>query len=309
MPAPLHVALATEARLSDLTADDRLLLAELRRRGVRAEPAVWDAPRDWETFDAVVVRSCWDSHLRRGEFVEWAARVAASGARLLNPAPLLVWNSDKRYLRELSARGVAVVPTAWVSAAGGAAPSLSDVLGAEGWDEAVVKPAISAGAYETWRTSAGRAPADEARFAALVRSGAGDVLVQPFVEQVLREGEWSLVFVAGRFSHAVRKRPAAGDFRVQSQFGGLTVAAAPPATLVGDADAVLGAAARCTGLRADEILYARVDGVEREGRLLLMELECVEPDLFFETAPGAAGRVADALESGGSRELGDAAVV
>ena len=298
LPAtPLRVALATEARLPQLTDDDRLLLAELLRRGVHAEPAVWDAPRDWGAFDAVVVRSCWDSHLRRDEFVAWAERVAASGARLHDPAPMLVWNSDKRYLRELAARGIAVVPTAWVAAAddGPRAPSLAAVLRAEGWNEAVVKPAISAGAYETWRTSADTAAADAARFAALVCGGAGEVLVQPFVEQVLRDGEWSLVFVAGRFSHAVRKRPASGDFRVQRQFGGRTEVSVPPPSLVRDAGAVLQAAAACTGLRAEEVLYARVDGVERDGRLVLMELECVEPDLFFATAPEAVGRVAEEL--------------
>ena len=289
------MALATERRLPDLTSDDRVLLAELRARGAHAEPAVWDAPREWGELDAVVIRSCWDSHLRRDEFLEWTRRVVAAGARLLDPAPLVEWNTDKRYLRDLAARGVAVVPTRWVAEGAPVVPALAELLGAEGWEEAVVKPAISAGAYETWRTSAAAAPGDEARFAALVRGGAGEVLVQPFVERLLRDGEWSLVFFAGAYSHAVRKRPAPGDFRVQPQFGGLTETATPPASLVADAARVVEAAARATGLATREVLYARVDGVEEEGRLVLMELECVEPNLFFEHDPQAAARFADAL--------------
>ena len=301
MSSSPRVALATERRLPELTADDRILLAELRARGVRAEAAVWDVEREWGDFDAVVIRSCWDSHLRRAEFVDWARRVERSGARLYDPAPLVAWNTDKRYLRDLAGRGIAVVPTRWVSE-GEATPALAELLGDAGWDEAVVKPAISAGAYETWRTSAAAARGDEARFAALVRGGAGEVLVQPFVERVLRDGEWSLVFFAGAFSHAVRKRPAAGDFRVQEQFGGQTETAAPSSPLVADAARVVEAAARATGLDPTDVLYARVDGVEDEGRLVLMELECVEPTLFFGYDAVAAGRFAEVLLSAlGSR--------
>ena len=291
---PIRIALATERRLPELTSDDRVLLAELRRRGVDAGPAVWDAPLDWGAFDAVVIRSCWDSHLRRAEFVDWTRRVEEAGVRLLDPVPLVEWNTDKRYLRDLAALGIAVVPTRWVSA-GGPAPRLAELLAAEGWEQGVVKPAISAGAYHTWRTSAATAPDDEARFTALVHGGAGEVLVQPFVEGVMREGEWSLVFFAGRFSHAVRKRPADGDFRVQPQFGGLTEATAAPPPLVADGARVVEAAAHATGLEPRDLLYARVDGVEDEGRLVLMELECVEPNLFFEHDAGAAYRFADAL--------------
>jgi len=294
MRSPLRIALATERRLPELTADDRVLLTELRARGVRAEAAVWDEECEWGDFDVVVIRSCWDSHLRRGEFIDWTRRVERAGARLYDPAPLVEWNTDKRYLRDLAARGIAVVPTRWVGEGDGT-PALADLLGDAGWEEAVVKPAISAGAYETWRTSAAAAPGDEARFAALVRGGAGEVLVQPFVERVLRDGEWSLVFFAGVFSHAVRKRPAPGDFRVQPQFGGLTETAPAPASLVADAARVVEAAARATGLETRDVLYARVDGVEEEGRLVLMELECVEPNLFFEHDVQAARRFADAL--------------
>ena len=295
MPEMPSIALATAAHLPDLTADDRCLLDELRARGARAEPAVWSEPRDWTTYDAVVIRSCWDSHLRRDEFVAWARRLAEAGVRLLNPAPLIEWNTDKRYLRDLASHGVHVVPTIWVERAPGEPPVLHELLAGAGWRDAVVKPAISAGAHHTWRTSAAQAADHQARFAALVRDAAGAVMVQPLMHEVLEEGEWSLVFLGGRYSHAVRKQPAAGDFRVQTEHGGRSAADTPSARLVHDASEVVRAAARTTGLAPGEILYARVDGVVQHGHLVLMELECTEPSLFLDQASGAPARLADAL--------------
>ena len=295
MPDAPRIALATAPHLPDLFPDDRLLLDELRARGVRASAEVWDAPHSWSAFDAVIVRSCWDSHLRRDAFVRWAHEVEASGAHLHNPAALLAWNTDKRYLRDLESRGVRVVPTAWVERRSGEIPSLHSVLEAQGWDESVVKPSISAGAHDTWRTSRAAAPGHEARFAALVASTPGAVLVQPFVPEVQGVGEWSLVFLGGRFSHAVRKRAKAGDFRVQSEHGGLTETAVPGGSLTRDALDVIAAAAEAVGIPTAEVVYARVDGVERDGRLLLMELECTEPQLFLSFDTGAPARAADAL--------------
>lgn len=301
MTRPTRVALASYAQLPELNADDRLLLAALRAAGALAEPAVWDAPRDWARFDVVVVRSCWDYHRRWAEFLAWIDRVTAAGARLVNPAPVLRWNGDKRYLGELAAAGVHVVPTAPVEppAPGHPAPSLGDVLRARGWDEAVVKPAVSASAHATWRTGLDRAPRDEGRFAALLGAAPRGLLVQPFVEEVVADGEWSLVFLGSRFSHAVRKQSAAGDFRVQAEFGGRADAAVPPQGLATDARAALVAATRAAGVTDGAIAYARVDGVARAGRLLLMELECIEPQLYLRTAADAAARLAELVLRGG----------
>lgn len=304
MSTLLRVALATAARLSDLTSDDRILLDELRSRGVAAEPVVWDAPCDWSHFDAAIIRSCWDSHLKRDAFLAWVAHLTDIGVYLFNPAPLISWNMDKRYLRELSARGVTVVPTEWAGSEGESAgseergdlvPQLHDVLSANGWTEAVVKPAVSAGAYETWRTTRATAVSDQTRLVALLKRDLGAIMIQPFMDEVVEHGEWSLIFVAGSFSHAVLKRPAHGDFRVQVNHGGSSDAVAAPARLIVDAAAALSAAAEATGMLPHDILYARVDGIVQDDRLVLMELECVEPNLFFESAPNAAAHLADEL--------------
>ena len=246
------VALATYAKLPTLNDDDRLLIPALAGLGVDAVPAVWDSPTvRWKDFRGVLVRSCWDYHLRLDEFLRWIARLEGA---VWNPPPLLRWNSHKGYLRDLAARGVPVVPTQWLER--GKPADLALALGAAGWREAVVKPAVSASAHGTWCTSPATARADQPRLDALLR--AGDVMVQPLMPEVAEVGEWSLVFLGGRFSHAVRKRPAAGDYRVQWEFGGSADTAAPPDALVADAARVLAAV-------PGEPVYARVDGVERGG--------------------------------------------
>jgi len=169
-----RVALATYAALSTLNPDDQLLLASLRTMGIASEAAVWDNPDvDWSRFDVVVVRSCWDDHLRPAAFAAWIDRVDASGARLVNPSALLRWNSDKRYLRELAVDGVNVVPTEWIERATlgtSRPPTLSAVLEDTGWGQVVIKPVVSASAHDTWRTSLERVSVDEARFARVVES-------------------------------------------------------------------------------------------------------------------------------------------
>ena len=281
-----RIAFATYSTLPGLNDDDRLLIPALEERGITAAPAVWDSPDVcWEDLAGVLVRSCWDYHRRLPEFLAWIARLERLGIPLWNAAAVLRWNSHKAYLRDLAARGVPVVPTRWLWR-GSERTDLAALLQREGWREAVVKPAVSASATGTCRTSAGEAAAGQGRLDELVR--AGDVMVQPFVPEVADPGEWSLVFLGGRFSHAVLKRPATGDYRVQWEFGGSARAATPPGHLIAAAERVLAAAPAPT-------LYARVDGVERDGGLLLMELELIEPHLFLGWDAGAAGRLAAAL--------------
>ncbi|HEX3158681.1 MAG TPA: hypothetical protein VHQ45_09195 [Gemmatimonadaceae bacterium] len=281
------VALVTYADLPQLTGDDQRLVAALASRGVRAVPAIWnDAHVDWTVFTAVVVRSCWDYYLQHAEFLAWVARLEAAGVVLWNPPDVLRWNSEKTYLPALAARGVPVVPTRVVER--GAPTSLASILADERWERAVVKPAISAAAHDTWRTSRAEAAAHEARFGAM--TAAGRVLVQSFVDAVTTEGEWSLLFLGGAYSHAVRKRPGAGDFRVQEQHGGTTEAAEPDAATIAQARAAL-----CAAPSPADTLYARVDGCVVDGRFVLMELELIEPDLFLRADAAAPDRLADAL--------------
>jgi glutathione synthase/RimK-type ligase-like ATP-grasp enzyme len=292
-----RVALITYSGVPALTTDDRLLRDALVARGAQVEARPWDARADWSSYHRIVLRSCWNFHHRPKEFLLWVNEVRENHDGLLRNSPALVqWSVDKRYLMDLDAHGIAIVPTIWVTAAEGeAAPNLDALLAAQGWIEgAVVKPAISATAHQTWLVPPQRAPEHQTRFESLLASSPSGVMVQPFLPEI-REGEWSLVFLGGEYSHAVVKRPADGDFRVQHDFGGTVERREPGASLIEDARAVLQAAARATDTHAEEILYARVDGIVRDGGLLLMELEVIEPVLFFSHAPGAAARMAELI--------------
>jgi glutathione synthase/RimK-type ligase-like ATP-grasp enzyme len=281
----LKIGLATCSRVPDLTADDRLLQDELRRRGAEARPVVWDdASIAWGALDRVVIRSCWDYHLRTPEFLCWLSSLEESRVPVWNPPALVRANVDKSYLRILAAAGVPVLPTSWL--ARGSRVNLAEVLDAQGWHDAVVKPAVSASAHRTWRASRPEALEQQPTLDALL--AAGDVLVQSYAPEIGAAGEWSFVFLGGGFSHAVLKRPAAGDFRVQEEFGGQALALSPPSGLLEQARTVV---ARIDG----PWLYARVDGIERDGTFILMELELTEPVLFLAKAPGAAPCLADAI--------------
>ena len=279
------IGLATCARVPDLTADDHLLLDELRRRGVDTRAVIWDDPSvPWATFESVMIRSCWDYYLRPGEFLAWMTSVERTGVPLWNPAGLVRWNYHKGYLQDLERSGVPIFPTVFLER--GARVSIVSLFDERGWTEAVIKPALSASAYRTSRVSLlGGASAQEALEALLAD---GDVLVQRFLPEIASLGEWSLLFFAGSFSHALLKRPGSGDFRVQVELGGSAVRQEPPAALLEQAQAI---ARRIP----EPWLYARLDGVDLGGVFTLMELELIEPFLFLADDPLAPIRLADAL--------------
>jgi glutathione synthase/RimK-type ligase-like ATP-grasp enzyme len=282
------IALATCAALPDLTDDDRLLISALAARGIGAVPAVWDDDAvDWRAFAAVVIRSTWDYHLRQPRFLAWIDRLEALGVQLINPARVLRWNAEKTYLRDLTRAGVPVVPTRWIERDD--QTPLAAILRETGWPRAVVKPAIAATAYRTWATDLVSAGADDARFREL--TGDGRVLVQPFLEAIAAEGEWSLMFFRGEYAYSVLKTPRAGDFRVQSDFGGQVVTRNAGPALVAQASGVLDAAP----FKRSELTYARVDGCVVDGTFVLMELEVLEPGLFLAVGPRGADDFAEAI--------------
>ncbi len=286
MSGRASVALVTCAAHPDLSPDDRLLLPALAAVGLDPVARQWDSTDEaWESHAAVVVRSCWDYHLRPREFHRWLDALERVGARVFNPVPVLRWNAEKTYLRDLEVTGLEVVPTAWVGENHGG--SLAELVEERGWLQAVVKPSVSATAYETWRVGPVITPEDERRFRRLAQRGT--VMVQPYLESI-EQGELSLVFIAGRFSHAVLKRARAGDFRVQTDFGGTVEPVRPAAPVVEGAARVLVAA-------PGPALYARVDGCLVDGQLRLMELELLEPALYFAHDDAAPQRFARALRA------------
>ncbi|MEZ0072386.1 RimK family alpha-L-glutamate ligase [Planotetraspora sp. GP83] len=254
-----------------------IALAAWLGAGIEGTPVVWDDPRvDWASFDAAVVRSAWNYIDRRDDFVAWAHRVETV-TRLFNPASVIATNTDKTYLREL---GVPIVPTHWAEpgAGEGAVKELPV------WDEYVVKPTISAGARDTVRT-ADREIA-EAHAAKLLDAGRA-VMVQPYIEAVEHEGELSLLYFGGQFSHAVRRHP---------MLSGTEITAENQASLRDPDDDQFAVAELVLSKVPENLLYARVDLVRMpDGEPVLMELELTEPYLFLRYELDAPNLFARAL--------------
>lgn len=275
----MRFVLATCRPKPGLTPSDALLAGALREQSAEVVAVPWDAIEPGREEGVVCLRSTWDYHLRWDEFRDWVGRFAEP-RRLCNPAATVLWNADKLYLRDLALAGIALPRTRWVEP--GARPALAPVLEEWGVTDAVLKPRVSATAFGTHVVSRDGG-IGEADWPALERSGC---LLQEFVPEIQTRGEISLVFLCGGFSHAMLKRPRDGDFRVQMDFGGSLETARPADRAVEFAETALAAAAR-------PWLYARVDMVETESGPVLMELELIEPDLFF--TPGAAARLAKGL--------------
>ncbi|MGN6595004.1 ATP-grasp domain-containing protein [Sphingopyxis terrae] len=240
--------------------------AALAAAGLAVEQRVWTDPGDLAGFDLILPLFAWG--YQRDVAVWYALLDRLAGLPVVNPVPVLRWNSDKAYLAELGAKGVAVVPTVEVAALDDA--SLAQARAALGAEEVVVKPAVSGGADGTHRVAPG---------APIPTDGLGQRrLVQPLMPGILADGEYSLFFFGGAFSHAIVKRPASGDFRVQEQFGGRETGweASEAARLL--------AAAALAAAPAPPV-YARVDMVgDAAGVLHIMELELIEPSLFLHHA-------------------------
>lgn len=280
----MRVGFFTAEFLSGLYVDDLPAGQALGARGVEVEPVVWSRPFDAGRFQALVVRSPWDWYKHRTEFRAFVGSLSGLKTPVFNAPELLQRYQDKTYFRHLDTLGLDTVPTTFFT------PEQLDDVPAElqrrGWRRAVLKPSFTANAYGAQRFEASEASSVVAQ--AKAHPVDSEWMLQPYVEGIEAGGEWSLVFFGGVFSHAVQKRPKAGDYRVQPDHGGQSVLATPSAETVA-------AAQRIIGVAVPEALYARVDGVEHEGRFRLMELEVVEPELFFRLHPEAPARFADAL--------------
>ena len=207
-----RVAFLTLADRDGYVIDDGLAIAELAARGVSVEEVPWRAAADWCAYDGVVVRTPWDYQHDPEAFLETLAAIVAAGVPLTDSLSVIRWNLHKSYLRDLAGGGVAIVPTRW--GRGLTAAALSGMV----TTECVLKPVIGANAGDTFRLAPGLDSTEAARIAGLYADR--EWMLQPFVKAVVTEGEYSLFYFGGVYSHAIVKRPAAGDFRVQEDHGG-----------------------------------------------------------------------------------------
>ena len=259
------------------------MVAPLEAAGMAVAPVDWTTGEDLTRFDLVLALLAWGYHRDGPAADHWAQQVErwrATGVRLQNPPEVLHWNADKAYLSTLAEKGAPVIPTIFVDSV--TETAMHEAAAALGTDRLVVKPRISASAFRTIRWSPGTpldgAPTDAA-------------MIQPFLPDVLAGGEPSLLYLGGKISHAVSKRPQPGDFRVQPEYGGIIAPYAPRPDELAAAEAALAAA-------DSPLLYARVDLVRGlDGPPVLMELELIEPDLFLEYDALAPAHFAEAVRT------------
>ena len=291
MPA-LNIALVTARPARGLDEDEPPLHLALQKAGCNVQIAEWDdAKTDWASFDIALLRSAWDYAERVSEFLAWVQR-ASRLTQVLNPLPVVRWNTDKHYIAQLARAGVATVPSTFIEPGSDAGQAIQQFLGMHANAELVVKPAIGAGSRDTQRhrrAELGRATAHAKRLLDANRS----VLLQPYLERVDRDGETALMFFEGRFSHAIRKGPLLppGGAATTGLFAAESITPRVPG-----ADEMRLAEKIVAALPFGIPLYARIDLIRADnGAPCLLELELTEPSLFFAHAAGSAERFTSAV--------------
>lgn len=279
MAAEPLVSLVTCRSLPEPDPDEPLLLAAFHQAGVPARLVAWDDPEvDWAATPLTVIRSTWNYYRFHDDFIDWTERVARH-SELHNPASLVLWNSHKAYLLDLHERGLPVVPTVLLES-GVIVPPVAELMAERGWTRAVLKPAVSAGSFQTHVIS--HDTVDQTFVDRLLDER--DLLLQPWVASVTDYGERSLVFIDGELTHSIRKSPRfAGEH--ESVSGALPVE--PPEHAL---------ATRVLDSLGQPLLYARVDlARDDDGQPMLMELEVIEPSLFFRQHPPALTAFVEAV--------------
>ena len=240
----------------------------------------------WSDFDVVVIRSPWDYFDFPNEFISVLEQIDASDTKLANPLSVVRWNLDKRYLRDLAQRGIIVVPTLWRESL--ESEDFAKLFAELKTEEIVVKPTIGAGASDTFRISSDE---PESRLVEVRDTfKQRPAMVQPFLQSIVERGEYSLFYFGGEFSHCISKVPAAGDFRVQEEHGGIITPCEADGAMLRAAQTILESI-------GEELLYARVDFVLLPSdELAVIEVELIEPSLYFGYDVQAASRFAAALD-------------
>ena len=283
----MKIGFATSSAYPDLTSDDQLAL-EFFKRSITVEPVIWDVPEvKWCDYDLVVVRSCWDYHLKFRAFLEWIELLKDKQIKVCNGPDILKWNCRKSYLLDLQNRGIPVIPSLIV--AGDSKPKLEQILAEQSWQRVVIKPEVSADAWQTWTCNSRLAYQHQGRFEKMLTEH-DNILLQPFIEEIKTQGEWSFIFIENQFSHAVLKKPKTGDFRVQEHLGGQRALKEPTDSLLKQVKNIY------SRLNYD-CLFARLDGIVIKDKFLVMEIELIEPSLFLKLDPLAPKRFAEAILS------------
>jgi hypothetical protein len=245
-----HVALVTDVAHPTLSQSDQILAKSLENERIIFHQVAWDNNDiDWSLFDGIVLRSCWNYPTKYTQFLQWLSLLEQIKANVWNPTKTLQWNTHKKYLFELQEKGIPIIPSAILD------PGNTHIFG----NDFIIKPAISNRSIGVLRSPK--------NIQTLTKKG--DYLIQPYIQEVTQTGEYSFVFIGGKLCHTICK--------TQKEVLLIT----PDTSLIRQASAVLDTIDTF-------LLYARVDGIEKNGKLMLMELELIEPNLYFDKNPSAA---------------------
>lgn len=280
----MKIALLTCEKLPELTAADQLLIPALAKHNIVAKPAIWsDKNINWSDYEYLIFRNTWDYFEKETEFNLWLDQIEKLGIKTLNPIGIIKQNKHKFYLREMEKQGISILPTVFIDKTNSL--DLSELIPSH-WKKAVIKPAFSAGSYLTEVFEVRDIQKINNDYKNLAEEK--ELLLQEFMPEIQIAGETSFIFFNKKFSHAVNKKPVDGDFRVQSQFGGKYTLVQPSLELIEKAQ-------RIVNTFPENLLYARVDGIIIDTELYLMEIECIEPDLYFDISKGALERFVSSI--------------
>jgi glutathione synthase/RimK-type ligase-like ATP-grasp enzyme len=272
----MKIALLTCEKLPELTAADQLLIPELAKHTIVAEPVIWsDKTINWSDYDYLIFRNTWDYFEKETDFNLWLDQIEKLGIKTLNPIGIIKQNKHKFYLRDMEKQGITILPTVFIDKTNSL--DLAELIPSH-WKKAVIKPAFSAGSYLTEVFEVNDVQIINSDYISLAQEK--ELLLQEFMPEIQTAGETSFIFFNKKFSHAVNKKPVNGDFRVQSQFGGEYTLVQPNQQLIEKAQKIV-------NTFSEKLLYARVDGIIINNELYLMEIECIEPDLYFDISEGA----------------------
>ena len=268
----------------ELFEEDNLLIRGFEAQGFRASPVVWSDPNiDWDQFDIALIRSTWDYLDASEHFLNVLSKIESSSCKLFNPLSVVRWNMDKRYLLDLEKQGVQIIPTFIASHVEPGA--LHKLFVENQWETVILKPAIGLAASNTYRVSLDELENTITELGTIQPSS--EYLIQPFIESITTEGEWSFIYFNRQLSHVLLKKPAPNDYRVQGIYGGTIQTAEPQSHDLLQAKAVL-------DRLPSDILYARLDFARVGSQLSVMEIELIEPIFSFNLVPESIERFVNA---------------
>lgn len=284
----MKIALLTCEKLPDLLPSDQKLIPLLAKYNIDAKAVIWDDKNvNWKEYEYLIFRNTWDYYEKETEFNIWLKKIENLGVKTLNSLEIINQNKHKFYLKNLQKKGIKIIPTIFVNKTN--VLSLKDLI-PENWKKVVIKPAFSAGSYQTevFEITDNYTLIEEinSKFSKIAKTK--DLLLQEFMPEIMSLGETSFIFFNKKFSHCILKKPVQGDFRVQVQYGGKYQLVHPSEEIINQAQKVI-------DTFAGQLLYARVDGIVIHNELNLMEVECIEPDLYFDLAENSRQKFVDSI--------------